>query len=123
MNEQANITTVQQLYADFGQGKVPAILERVNPDVDWINAGPPSVPYARRRRGLGEVGEFYSTLAATVEVRNAVREVLAKPSYRQHARRLAQEYAQYDAVERGTASIQRLIGTRASNTRAAALAA
>ena len=70
MNEQANITTVQQLYADFGQGKVPAILERVNPDVDWINAGPPSVPYARRRRGLGEVGEFFSTLAATVEVQS-----------------------------------------------------
>jgi uncharacterized protein len=70
MNEQANISTVKQIYADFGQGKFPAILERVNPDVEWINAGPFAVPYARRRRGLDEVNEFFSTLAATVDVQS-----------------------------------------------------
>jgi ketosteroid isomerase-like protein len=70
VNEQANINIVQQICADFGQGKVPAILERVNPDVEWVNAGPVAVPYARRRRGLGEVSEFFSTLAATVEVQS-----------------------------------------------------
>lgn len=70
MSEQANINTIQQIYADFGQGKVEAILERVNPDVEWVNAGPQVVPYARRRRGLEEVGEFFSTLAATVDVQS-----------------------------------------------------
>lgn len=68
MNEQANIDTVQQIYADFGQGRIPAILERVGPDVEWVNAGPLAVPYARKRRGLDEVSEFFSTLAATVDV-------------------------------------------------------
>jgi MGT family glycosyltransferase len=53
-------------------------------------------------------------------VRNAVREVLAKPAYRQQAQRLAQEYAQYDAVERGTASIEKLVGTRRIKTPATA---
>lgn len=70
MSEQANINTVQQMYADFGQGKIEAVLERVNPDVDWINAGPQAVPYARRRRGLEKLGEFFSTLAATVDVQS-----------------------------------------------------
>jgi ketosteroid isomerase-like protein len=70
VNEQANINIVQQIYADFGQGKVQAILERVNPDVEWVNAGFLAVPCARRRRGLGEVSEFFSTLAATVDVQS-----------------------------------------------------
>ena len=45
-------------------------------------------------------------------VRNAVLEILSKPTYRLHAKRLADEYTQYDAVARGTASIERLVGTR-----------
>jgi uncharacterized protein len=68
MSEQANIQTVQQIYADFGQGNIPAILDRVNPDVDWVNAGPTAVPYARKRRGLNEVRDFFSAVAAAVEV-------------------------------------------------------
>ena len=51
-------------------------------------------------------------------VRNAVLEILAKPGYRQQAQRLAQEYRQYDAVERGTASIEKLIGTRRKSAEA-----
>jgi uncharacterized protein len=70
MNEQANIQTVQQIYADFGQGKVQAILDRVNPDVSWVNAGPEVVPYARKRRGLDEVREFFDALYAAVEVQS-----------------------------------------------------
>ena len=68
MNEQANIQAVQQIYAHFGQGNIQAILDRVNPDVDWLNAGPASVPYARKRRGLDEVTTFFATLAESVEV-------------------------------------------------------
>ena len=51
-------------------------------------------------------------------VRNAVLEILAKPGYRQQAQRLAQEYRQYDAVERGTASIEKLISTRRKSAEA-----
>ena len=56
-------------------------------------------------------------------VRNAVRDVLARPTYRRHAERLAQEYARYDAVERGTASIEKLVGTHRKSLRASAWAA
>ena len=41
------------------------------------------------------------------------------PAYRMHAQRLAQEYAQYDAVARGTESIEKLIGTKAKAPAAA----
>ena len=51
-------------------------------------------------------------------VRNAVREVLAKPGYRLNAQRLSHEYSRYDVVERGTASIEKLIGSRTKSVRA-----
>ena len=48
-------------------------------------------------------------------VRNAVRKTLAEPSFRFHARRLSTEYAQYDAVTRGVAAIEKLIIAPQSN--------
>ncbi|MGJ7506559.1 glycosyltransferase [Variovorax sp. GT1P44] len=45
-------------------------------------------------------------------VRGAVRKVIADPSFRQHAKRLSQEFSRYDAVALGTASIEALIGAR-----------
>ena len=43
-------------------------------------------------------------------VRNAVRKILVEPGFRFHAKRLAAEYAQYDAVKRGVDAIEKLIG-------------
>jgi uncharacterized protein len=70
MSEQTNIDTVRQIYADFGQGNIAAILDRINPDVEWVNAGPSVVPYARERRGIDAVREFFSTLDTTVDVQS-----------------------------------------------------
>ena len=70
MSEQDNIKTVQQIYADFGQGNISAILSRLSPEVAWVNAGPESVPYARRRQGLDAVHSFFASLDATVEVQS-----------------------------------------------------
>ena len=70
MSEQQNIQTVQQIYADFGQGNIPAILGRLSPEVAWVNAGPESVPYARRRQGVDAVQSFFASLGAAVEVQS-----------------------------------------------------
>ena len=68
MNEQANIAKIQSMYAAFGRGDVAAILAEVNPDVRWVNPGPSSIPYARERRGLDEVRQFFDEIYANVEV-------------------------------------------------------
>jgi len=68
MNEQANIAKIQSMYAAFGRGDVAAILAEVNPDVRWVNPGPNSIPYARERRGLDEVRQFFDEIYANVEV-------------------------------------------------------
>ena len=41
-------------------------------------------------------------------VANAVRKILVEPGFQFHAKRLAAEYAQYDAVKRGVAAIEEL---------------
>jgi MGT family glycosyltransferase len=69
-------------------------------------------PEVAARVAWSGAGINLRTATPTAEaVRNAVREVLSRPSYRVQAKRLAQEYAKYDAVARGTASIEKLIGT------------
>ena len=79
MNESANIETVQRLYADFGRGDIPALLAALDPAVDWINAGPDTIPYAGTRHGLAQVREFFATLEASVEVQTfEPREFLAQ---------------------------------------------
>ena len=69
MSEQENLRVVQEGYAAFGRGDVAAALSNYADDVDWAMPGSPDVfPYAGRRRGVGQVAQFYSTFAQTEEV-------------------------------------------------------
>lgn len=68
--ELSNIQTVQKIYADFGQGNTQSILASISPEVEWCNAGPTAVPYARQRRGIDEVGKFFAAVYAAVEVQS-----------------------------------------------------
>ena len=65
---EANIQTMQDLYAAFGRGDVAAILASVSDDVTW---GPDSVatevPWYGLRRGREGVGDFFATLQREVE--------------------------------------------------------
>ena len=56
------MTIVQQAYEAFGRGDVPAMLALVADEVDWEFVGPPSLPYAGRRRNRMEVGAFFADI-------------------------------------------------------------
>ena len=68
MSEQGNVKTVLDLYAAFGRGDVPAILDLLADDVDWWFFGPKEIPFAGRYRGRGEMMKFFGTVGETVEV-------------------------------------------------------
>ena len=63
----SNLETVQAIYEAFGKGDIPAILERLAPDVEWetwesnsnVAAG---VPWFVPRRGPAEVAEFFAEI-------------------------------------------------------------
>jgi uncharacterized protein len=64
----SNIQTVQDIYAAFGRGDIPAILDRLADDVRWDHlpdgggAQRHDVPWLRRRTGRDEVAGFFEAL-------------------------------------------------------------
>jgi hypothetical protein len=68
MSVEENVQTAQEGYAAFGRGDVPAILELLTDDIEWIEPGPPDIiPTAGTHRGKEEVGRFFATLGEDVE--------------------------------------------------------
>ena len=62
------LETVEKIYAAFGRGDVPAIVEAMSDDVEWESwadnsAQQAGVPWLRPRRGKAGVGEFFQLVA------------------------------------------------------------
>ena len=64
-----NVERVQAIYAAFGRGDVSAILAMLAEPLEWVNPGE-GAPYGGARTNIAQVREFFSTLAATVEVQS-----------------------------------------------------
>jgi hypothetical protein len=58
-----NLQTVQAMYEAFGKGDIPAILQHMDPQVDWEYIAPSvALPWLQRRRGPAGVGAFFEAL-------------------------------------------------------------
>jgi ketosteroid isomerase-like protein len=60
----SNVQTVQEIYAAFGRGDVPAILSMLADAVEWDSDSAGDVPFAVPRRGRDAVGGFFEALGA-----------------------------------------------------------
>lgn len=60
----SNLSSVQEIYAAFGRGDIPAILEHLSESVDWEYGGLDEVPWLRPRRGRDGAAEFFESLGA-----------------------------------------------------------
>ena len=68
MSEQDNVRVAQQAFEAFGRGDMPALLGLVTNDVVWDTMGPSSaIPWASRRNGPEQVGQFFGDLTGAVE--------------------------------------------------------
>ena len=69
MSAEENVQTAQAGYAAFGRGDLPAILELLTDDIEWIEPGPADViPTAGTYRGKEEVAGFFATLGENLEI-------------------------------------------------------
>jgi ketosteroid isomerase-like protein len=64
---QDNVRVIQDLYAAYAQGDSQYILNNITDDVDWINDGPESIPYAGTFKGRQQVQRFFQSLGGTVD--------------------------------------------------------
>jgi ketosteroid isomerase-like protein len=59
-----NSATVQNIYAAFGGGDIPAVLAQLSDDVAWdCGYDGTAIPFLTPRNGLAEVAEFFQGLA------------------------------------------------------------
>jgi ketosteroid isomerase-like protein len=59
-----NIDTVKQIYAAFGRGDIAAIVEKLDPDIEWdVEIPTPGVPWLQPRHGAASVPAFFESLA------------------------------------------------------------
>ena len=69
MSADENVKTAQEGYAAFGRGDLPAILELLSDDIEWIEPGPADVlPAAGTYRGKDEVARFFATLSEVADI-------------------------------------------------------
>jgi ketosteroid isomerase-like protein len=55
-----NIDTVKQIYEAFGRGDIPAIIDKLDPNVKWdVEVSTPGVPWLQPRRGAANIPAFF----------------------------------------------------------------
>jgi ketosteroid isomerase-like protein len=67
MSEQENTQKVMNLYAAFGRGDIPAVIEALADDVEWVLPGPADIPMAGTRRGKQAVQAWFGIAAENLE--------------------------------------------------------
>jgi ketosteroid isomerase-like protein len=69
MSEQENTGLVQQAYGYFLSGDIPAVLDLLSEDVEWLVPEVEGVPGRGKWHGREQVGQFFQTLDDTEEAR------------------------------------------------------
>lgn len=62
-----HVATVQEVYAAFGRGDMDAMLERLDPLIEWDYGWNDPLPLYRPRKGRGEVPGFFAELGRDFE--------------------------------------------------------
>lgn len=69
MAEQENVRIVQEAYAAFGRGDIPAVLNVFADDMEYFVPGPTDIiPTAGQRRDPEQVAQLFATINETEEV-------------------------------------------------------
>ena len=69
MTTEENKVIVQQMYAAFGRGDIPAVLDTLADDVEWHAMGASEVvPWAGTRHGREQASHFFRAVGETLDV-------------------------------------------------------
>ena len=70
MSEQENTNLAQQVYENFKSGDIKALLNLLSDNVEWQLPEIENVPFAGKRRGHEQIGQFFDSLVDTQEVQH-----------------------------------------------------
>lgn len=61
-----NLELVQGFFEAFHRGDIPAVLERFDPNAEWVFPGDPEIPFAGSGRGHEVVSRHFAQLYSTI---------------------------------------------------------
>jgi len=70
MSEEGNMNLVQRVYENFKSGDIKAVLALLSEDIEWQLPEIENVPFAGKRRGQEQMGQFFASLVDTQEVQH-----------------------------------------------------
>lgn len=62
-----NLELIQKMYADFGQGNVPGIMDALSDDIVFDTPGPDIISWAGVRKGKSGVMDFFQQVGSSTE--------------------------------------------------------
>jgi uncharacterized protein len=63
-----NVRAIEAVFAAFGRGDIPFILDQLTEDVHWVAHLDPSVPWSGDHSGKANVPAFFQALAGSIDV-------------------------------------------------------
>ncbi len=66
--EQENTKLVQQIYEHFKKGDIKALLDLLSVNIEWQLPEIENVPFAGKRQGHEEMGQFFESLVDSQEI-------------------------------------------------------
>ena len=67
VKKEQNIAIVQNAFADFLKGNISGIMDAFTNDISWSSYDNPAIPYATSYHGKKGVGEFFASLAGSID--------------------------------------------------------
>ena len=62
MSEQENVAIVRGCYEAFGRGDIDALIDALDPNVEWFTPGPSELATAGTRRGQQQIRQFFDSV-------------------------------------------------------------
>ena len=62
MGQQENVAIVRGAYEAFGRGDIDALIDALDPNIEWITPGPSELATAGTRRGQQQVRQFFDSV-------------------------------------------------------------
>ena len=62
INVAADVEVVQEIYAAFGRGDIPVLLNLMSEEVEWVYPGLSLIPFAGTHHGSEGIADFLSSV-------------------------------------------------------------
>jgi ketosteroid isomerase-like protein len=70
MSEEGNTNLVHRVYENFKGGDIKAVLNLLSDEIEWQLPEIENVPFAGKRRGHEQMGQFFASLVDSQEVQH-----------------------------------------------------